>query len=115
MDVIQYGPDCSKNWSNFEESKKMSSNNGYKDSRAVYKQVAGQRLDKDDLERAFDNLDNLDQQAIIDQCNHLEGQVKRLRSRSLSGFGQLSAMELVARVGIWMVNNDINPEDIAKR
>lgn len=93
----------------------MSSNNGYKDSRAIYKQAAEQRLDREDLERAFDALDNLDRESIIDQCNHVEGQIKKMRSRSLSGFGQLSAMELIARVGIWMVNNDINPEDVAKR
>lgn len=93
----------------------MSSNNGSGDSRALYAQAAEQKLEKDELLRAFDALDNQDQEIILDQCEKIERKIKSLRSRSMVGFGELSSMELVARIGIWMIKNNLNPEDIANR
>lgn len=68
-------------------------------------------LDKGCLYRALDALDPIEQEGVLAMARSAEAKVKIL-ARQPMGFGRQSSLELIAKLGIWMIKNNINLDEV---
>lgn len=64
------------------------------------------KLTKDDLTKALDAIDQEDQERILDMAAMAVARVRERPARVM--FGHWSALELIAKVGIYLNRKNIN-------
>lgn len=72
--------------------------------------ITAQKLDKEDLVNALDSLDEEDRDQILTMAQKLDQELK-LRRRCKVMFGRWSALELLAKLGIFMNKKAVKQED----
>ena len=62
-------------------------------------------LTNKDIEKALESMPDDEQETILQIADNVQEQVKQLRSTP--HFGDKSALELIAKLGIWLSENEI--------